>query len=172
MDKITLNRLMLLHPIWRDAVIDIWEKEVLKVLTGRAYCRVTHTRRTFEEQDVLYAQGRTRLHDAHGNRLGIVTYAQGGYSWHNYGLAFDIVLIVDDKTASYKTSLDYDGDGMADWMEVADIFKRHGIEWGGDWAKPKTDAPHFQTKCGLAIEDARRKYLAKQFIDGTKYIRV
>ena len=172
MDKITLNRLQTLHPIWREYVIDVWEKEVTKALTGRAYCRATRVACTWEEQDGLFAQGRTRLHDAHGNRLGIVTYARGGSSWHNYGLAFDIVLIVDNKTASYKTSLDYDGDGIADWMEVADIFKRHSFEWGGDWLKPNTDAPHFQNRFGLTIEEAKRRYLAKDFISGTNYIRI
>lgn len=50
------------------------------------YC----TNRTFVEQDALYQQGR----DANGKRIpgkSIVTYAKGGYSAHNYGLAWDAV---------------------------------------------------------------------------------
>ena len=39
--------------------------------------------RTYAEQDALYAQGRTRP----GN---VVTNARGGYSNHNFGIAFDI----------------------------------------------------------------------------------
>ncbi len=39
--------------------------------------------RSYEEQDALYAQGRT----APGNK---VTNARGGYSNHNFGIAFDI----------------------------------------------------------------------------------
>lgn len=172
MDKVTLNKLMLLHPIHRDSIIDIWEKEVDKILSGRAYCRCTHSLRTWEQQDALFEQGRTKRFDANGNELKIVTYARGGSSWHNYGLAFDIVLIVNNKDASYKTKIDYDGDGIADWMEVADIFKRYGFEWGGDWKGSKIDTPHFQHKYGLSIEEAKRRYLAKEFIDGTKYIRL
>src|ERR1700676_5276576 len=39
--------------------------------------------RTYAEQDDLYAQGRTKP----GN---IVTNARGGYSNHNFGIAFDV----------------------------------------------------------------------------------
>ena len=39
--------------------------------------------RTYAEQDALYAQGRTQLGS-------IVTNAKGGYSNHNFGIAFDV----------------------------------------------------------------------------------
>jgi len=44
---------------------------------------VDQTLRTNQEQDELYAQGRSKS----GN---IVTRSKGGDSYHNYGLAFDI----------------------------------------------------------------------------------
>jgi peptidoglycan L-alanyl-D-glutamate endopeptidase CwlK len=40
---------------------------------------------------------------------------------------------------------DFDKDGIADWMEVTNLFKSRGWEWGGDWKSFK-DNPHFQMK--------------------------
>jgi len=42
---------------------------------------------------------------------------------------------------------DFDGDKIADWMEVVKVFKDAGWEWGGDWKKFK-DGPHFQKTFG------------------------
>ena len=44
---------------------------------------VVHTFRTIEEQDAIYAKGRTAPGD-------VVTNVKGGASYHNYGLAFDV----------------------------------------------------------------------------------
>lgn len=155
-DKITLERINLLHPKLKDEVILIYD-EITKALTGRSICRFTHTLRTFAEQDKLFAQGRT----APGK---IVTRAKGGQSYHNYGLAIDIALLVDmDKngtfeTASWNTKTDFDGDGKADWIEVVDVFKRHGWEWGGDWKF--IDAPHFQKTFGKSIVELQALHTA------------
>lgn len=146
-DKISLDRLQLVHPKLRDEAIVIFN-EIALALTGRAICRIAYSLRTFAEQDALYAQGRTTAGK-------IVTNAKGGQSFHCYGLALDIVLLVDkDKngtfeSASWETNVDFDGDGVADWMEVVAIFKRHGWEWGGDWKF--TDMPHFQKAFGFSI---------------------
>ena len=115
-------------------------EEITKALSGRAICRITHTLRTIEEQDALYKQGRTKP----GKK---VTNAKGGQSYHNYGMAFDICLVVDGKTASWDMEEDFDKDHEADWMEVVHIAKKYGWEWGGEWPKFK-DAPHFQKTYG------------------------
>jgi len=41
--------------------------------------------------------------------------------------------------------MEYDGNNnnQSDWMEVVDIAKNLGFEWGGDWQGFK-DYPHFQ----------------------------
>ncbi|MFK5283429.1 M15 family metallopeptidase, partial [Lacticaseibacillus paracasei] len=58
--------------------------------------RFTHTLRTIEEQNYLYSQGRIRSGS-------IVTNAKGGQSIHNYGLAFDIVILLDeDKNGNFE----------------------------------------------------------------------
>jgi peptidoglycan L-alanyl-D-glutamate endopeptidase CwlK len=169
-DKVTLDRIQLLHPALRTEVEHIYRAQIVPALTGRAICRLAYTLRTFAEQDTLYAQGRTKLFDSKGNRLGIVTKAKGGQSLHNYGLALDIVLIVDNKSASWNQVLDYDKDGKPDWMEAVKIFKSNGWEWGGDW-KFK-DSPHFQKTFGHSWKDLSVKHKNKDFISGTNYVNL
>jgi len=151
-DEKTLERIQLLHPKLRDEAILLYD-EIIKELTGKAACRFSYTLRTFAEQDALYAQGRTKPG-------AIVTKAKGGQSYHNYGLAVDIVLLVDKdgngtfETASWDTKSDFDGDKKSDWQEVVAIFKRYGWEWGGDWRF--VDAPHFQKTFGRSIVDLQQ----------------
>jgi peptidoglycan L-alanyl-D-glutamate endopeptidase CwlK len=148
-DQITLDRINLLHPKLKEDAFKIYD-EIVAALNGSAICRFTHTLRTFAEQDALYAQGRTKA----GAK---VTNARGGASYHNYGLAIDIVLLVDkDKngsfeTASWETNKDFDNDKIADWMEIVAIFKRYGFEAGIDWRF--VDAPHFQKTFGKSINE-------------------
>ncbi|MCQ4154533.1 M15 family metallopeptidase [Riemerella anatipestifer] len=154
MDKITLQRIELLHPKLREEAKAIY-KEICEALTGNAICRFTHTLRTFKEQNDLYAIGRTKK----GRR---VTNARGGQSYHNYGLAIDICLLVDKdgngtyETAVWDTKADFDNDKIADWQEIVAIFKRYGWTWGGDWRF--TDPPHFQKTFGKSIADLQGLY--------------
>lgn len=137
MDKVTKERIEKLHPTVRAEVTRIVEA-CDKALTGRAKIRISQGLRTFDEQNQLYAHGRTKP----GKK---VTNAKGGQSIHNYGLAVDIVLIIDGKTASWDTKADWDNDKKADWMECVEIFKANGWDWGGDW-KTFKDLPHFEKK--------------------------
>jgi peptidoglycan L-alanyl-D-glutamate endopeptidase CwlK len=155
-DEKTLERIQLLHPKLRDEALTMYD-EIVASLTGRAACRFAYTLRTFAEQDGLFAQGRTKPG-------AIVTKAKGGQSYHNYGLAIDIVLLVDkDKngtfeTASWDLKTDFDGDGKSDWQEIVAIFKRYGYEWGGDWKF--VDAPHFQKTLGKSIAELQSLHKA------------
>ena len=161
MDKITLDRIKLLHPKLRDEVTNIYN-EICEALSGRAICRFAYTLRTFAEQDVIYAQGRTKPGK-------IVSNAKGGLSMHNYGLAVDIVLILDGKEASWDTKKDFDGDGKADWQEIVTIFKQYGWEWGGDWKF--VDAPHFQKTLGHNVRELLALYNAKK-VDANNYVLI
>lgn len=98
---------------------------------------VIGTYRSIEEQNELYAQGRTKA----GN---IVTNARGGYSYHNFGYAFDIAV----KKGSNITwdNKEYD--------PVGAIGKSLGLEWGGDF-KSISDSGHFQYTQGLTTADFR-----------------
>lgn len=165
MDKITIERIKLLHPKLRDEVLELY-KEICDSLKGNAICRFTRTLSTFKEQDELYAQGRTR-------QGKIVTHARGGQSYHNFGLAIDIVLLIDkDKDGNFETATwdaksDFDGDKKSDWMEVVNIFKQYGFEWGGDWKF--YDAPHFQKTFGKSTRELLALHKSNK-IDENKYV--
>ena len=164
MDKVSQDRIDQLHPSIRLDVSNLIEKINTKVLTGRAKVRIAQGLRTFAEQDALYAQGRTKP----GKK---VTNAKGGQSIHNYGLAVDIVLILDGKTASWDEKSDFDRDQQSDWIEVVIEFKRAGFSWGGDWRTFK-DMPHFEKTSGLSLKQIQDKYKNKDFIKGTTYINL
>lgn len=122
-------------------------------LIERCYARgvpivITQGLRTIEEQNGLYAQGRSKPGI-------IVTNARGGYSFHNFGLAVDFALLMPDgKQVSWDMRRDGDGDKTADWMEVVQEAKALGFEWGGDWTSFK-DYPHLQIDFGLSTANLR-----------------
>ncbi len=153
MDKVTLERVKLVHPKLRTEVEAIY-KEICEALSGKVLCRFAYTLRTFKEQDALYAQGRTIPNTK------VVTNAKGGQSYHNYGLAVDIVMVLDkDKNGTYESAswddkLDVDGDGKSDWQEVVQIFKRYGWTYGGDWKF--VDKPHFEKPFGYSIMELQK----------------
>ena len=170
-DAITIKRIALLHPAIRYEVLDFYKYEIVPALTN-AFCRFAFTLRTFKEQDDIYAKGRTKLYDNKGSRLGVVTNAKGGQSFHNFGLAIDIV-IIDGKSASWDATKDFDGDGLADWNEVVNIFKKHNWEWGGDFVSFK-DKPHFQQSFGYSWQELLAKHNNGEFIStpNSKYLKL
>lgn len=106
---------------------------------------VTQTLRTPEEQDYLYSLGRTRPGK-------VVTNARGGYSYHNYGLAFDIALL-NGSHYCYDTKISVNDIEIPDFLEVGNLGEFLGLEWGGKWKF--VDIPHFQYTFGLKIKDLR-----------------
>ncbi|MCY9593708.1 peptidoglycan L-alanyl-D-glutamate endopeptidase [Paenibacillus chitinolyticus] len=106
---------------------------------------ITQGLRTFEEQDALYCQGRSKP----GPK---VTNAKAGESFHNFGVAIDFALLMPDgKNVSWDMTMDSDGDKISDWMEVVTEAKQLGFSWGGDWTGFK-DYPHFEMTFGLTIK--------------------
>ena len=145
-DEITLNRIKLLHPNYREQ-IRLWYLEINKKLPKGVRLRFTHTYRSIEEQNKLY------------NQRPKVTNAKGGQSIHNYGLAFDIVILFDkDNNGTFETA-SFKVDKY--WLQVAEFFKSKGFVWGGDWQTFK-DYPHFEVK-GYTWQQLQGK---KTFIDG------
>lgn len=165
-DKITIERIANLHPLLRPEALKIYEA-ICAALSGKAICRYAYTFRSFKEQNDLYAQGRN------GNKGPVVTNAKGGKSYHNYGLAIDIVLLKDTdgngsyETASWETAKDFDFDHVADWMEVVKIFKSFGWEWGGDWRFK--DLPHFQKTFGKKESQLLSLFTGGK-VDGKGYV--
>lgn len=175
-DAITLERIKQLHPDLINEVKEIYNK-ICESLTSNSRCRFAYTLRTFPEQAELYAQGRTKIFDANGKRLGKVTNAKAGQSYHNYGLAIDIVLLIDkDKngtfeSASWDIKTDFDKDEKSDWMEIVEIFKSYGWNWGGDFKSLK-DYPHFEKSFGLSVSELLKRYNSGKFIPGTNYVKI
>lgn len=163
-DKPSEQRIAQLHPMISSDVRRIVCHINNNVLTGRAKVRVSQGVRTWAEQTELYAQGRTKP----GKK---VTNAKAGQSIHNFALAFDIVLIIDGKEASWDTQKDWDGDKQSDWMEVVTEFKKEGFSWGGDWRSFK-DMPHFEKTFGKTLAQLQNLHTNKQWIPGTVYVKL
>lgn len=99
--------------------------------------------RTYAEQDALYAKGRTKP----GRK---VTNARGGYSNHNFGVAFDIGIF---RGSSYIPE-------SPAYKAVGALGAEMGLEWGGNWTSIK-DEPHFQLRPAWAANISERDMLAQ-----------
>lgn len=134
MDQASEKRLSKVHPLLAERV-----RHLVGLLA--ADYRVVQGLRTYEEQNDLYAQGRTKP----GQK---VTNARGGFSNHNFGLAVDLC--------------PFDANGNPDWNNLAAfkeigkyVHEMGGLEWGGDWKF--VDRPHFQLP-GLTVSLCRELY--------------
>lgn len=123
--------------------------------SGFDYVVISGTR-TFEEQNALYAQGRSKPGP-------IVTNARGGYSNHNFGIAIDGGIF---KGGRYL-------DGSQDPTERKAAARMHakigqlaqlmGLAWGGLWSG-FPDPPHVEWNHGVTISELRRRKLAGEDI--------
>lgn len=92
--------------------------------------------RSFEEQNALYAKGRTI------KGVAKVTNAKGGQSIHNYGLAVDFCIFDDNKQPQWEVN--------KEWMHVVESAEKMGFESGARWKF--FDAPHLQMTFGLTLK--------------------
>lgn len=129
---------------------DLHPSVAAKVVAFVASCKsvgidilITSTLRDMESQAALYAQGRT----APGK---IVTNAKAGQSFHNYGLAFDFVPIVNGKAAWNDTKL---------FTRCGEIAESVGLEWAGRWKSFK-ELAHCQAP-GLKLADLQAGKMPK-----------
>lgn len=99
--------------------------------------------RNFDEQNRLYAKGRT----AAGVK---VTNARGGYSNHNFGLAFDVGIYSGNRYLPESPL----------YKAVGALGMELGLEWGGNW-KTIVDQPHFQLRPAWAADMPERSMLAE-----------
>jgi peptidoglycan L-alanyl-D-glutamate endopeptidase CwlK len=130
-----------LAPKFRDAVL----AAIAECKTNGLDAMIYEGYRSLQLQQIYYARGRTVIPPIH-----TVTNAPTNlYSWHGYGLAVDIV----DSTKFWEP------DGGENWFKkVAEIFKRHQCNWGGDWKHP--DTPHMQwVNCKPSPSDEARRLL-------------
>lgn len=104
---------------------------VFKIISGT---------RTYDEQNRLYAQGRTLPGK-------IVTNARGGFSNHNFGVAWDIGIF---KNGEYIEESEL-------YKSAGAIGKQQGLEWGGDWDSFQ-DEPHFQVVAETELAQIRTSF--------------
>lgn len=106
---------------------------------------VTQGLRTWAEQDALYAQGRTTPGE-------IVTHAAGGSSWHNFGMAVD--LVPEDITPGQPDwNLSHPS-----WPRMVSVAESLGLVSGAEWHGADLDTPHCQLtgKFPVSPDDAVR----------------
>lgn len=143
------------------------EALITNALAVGIHLRVTQTYRTPEEQEAIYAIGRTvsgvRCHhrgEAAPRELGAcpahplgltVTHAPPGYSWHEFRRAFDVAEA--DSTPYDIGDPGEDGVDESWWERVGGLGEAVGLEWGGRWKHP--DRPHFQDTAGRTLSTMR-----------------
>jgi peptidoglycan L-alanyl-D-glutamate endopeptidase CwlK len=127
MDSISEDRLKYVVPLLATKVRDM--ALTLSLDPSPVHLRVTQGLRTWSEQAALYAQGRS----APG---AIVTNAEPGHGWHEFGLAVDVV--------------PFGLDGQPDWNRSHPIWRRliqlghaQGLVEGAEF-RTFPDYPHFQ----------------------------
>lgn len=103
--------------------------------SGIALDVVVHeTLRTDELQRIYYEQGASKAPTAR-------------YSWHAYGLAVDVIsrqyewFTGGAAKERWPDAVKCERAGNKWFAAVAEIAKRHGLKWGGDWRSLK-DYPH------------------------------
>lgn len=130
-----------LAPKFRAAV----EAAIGECISSGYDAMVYETYRSLALQQLYYARGRT----VKPPEFKVTNAKSNLYSWHGYGLAVDVIS---------KSELWTPGDA---WFRgVAEIFKEHGCDWGGDWQA--VDLPHFQWgKCKQSPSSRARKLLAE-----------
>lgn len=151
-DKVSNSRIILLHPKVRDdfhAFVEEAEEELGIIL------RVVQGLRTFDEQQAIYDQGRTKPGK-------IVTNAPPGSSYHNYGLAIDVAPLIENGTKM---------DWGFDYKKLLPYAKKYDLVWGGNF-KSIVDKPHFEKTLGYNWRTLLQKHKNKEYIEGTKYVNI
>lgn len=136
----TPDKLSLVHPALAQRVRQLFAK-----LNAEGYEFIaTQGLRTWEEQNALYAKGRT----APGP---VVTKACGGHSQHNFGLSVDVAPI--DKGA-----IDWNVEHPA-WRRMLELAPSCGLAEGAEW-RTFPDNPHlYPVEIPATCEVLREKYV-------------
>ena len=142
MDQLTIDRINEAHPILRDRLL-VHYKEANNLLGKNVRLRFSYVYRSPQLQHQIFLQ-RPK-----------VTNADSWQSIHNYGLAFDVVLLIDKdnngtfETVSWDMVKDFDLDTTPDWKEITQYFLSKGYTNGFISKGKKWDFPHFQMDFGF-----------------------
>lgn len=115
--------------------------------------------RTLKTQEDYYAQGRSYDPVSKSWKVvdpkKVITKAQPGFSFHQYGLAGDYVydaIINNDKADWSWSDADLLTPGIQPirWSDLGKLGKECGLEWAGDW-KNFQEMPHLQMPVPLPL---------------------
>ena len=149
-DTATERRIRLLVPSLQDKARELVNRlETEKGITIRIYSSF----RSYAEQNEIFAKGRTTDYLRSKGITGVdgnpnakkVTNAMGGFSYHNFGLAIDMVEIKDGKALWSNPN----------WEAIGKFGEDIGWEWGGFW-QSFVDKPHFQWTYDLSTSQLRQ----------------
>ncbi len=132
----------LLAPAFRAAV----EGAIAECNRAGYDAMVYEASRSEELQAIYYRRGR----DVFPPHQTVTNAKSALYSWHGFGLAVDVIS---------RSKLWSPAPGW--FRAVGAIFKRHGCDWGGDWAR--ADLPHMQWgRLRISPSDNARRILRQQ----------
>jgi len=113
-----------LHPYFRDRII-----ELIAICQSKGIeLAIVETYRTVAKQNEYRKLGK------------IYTRTSGGRSKHQYGLAIDLVPIVDSVASWHNEAL---------WKKIGLAGEKLGLRWGGRWRHPY-DPGHFEWGGGVS----------------------
>ncbi len=158
-----MSRLLVdLEPITREKVLRLIAASPL--VLGRELF-IVHTHRSYEEQDRIYAQGRT-------DEGRIVTNAKGGESWHNMTWAdgtpvsHAIDFAFEERGTQHPTWANSTTEERKAWQLLGAMGKAIGFVWGGDFENLK-DFGHFHRSGGDSIDKWRATYERGRNVEGS-----
>jgi hypothetical protein len=112
-----------LHPYLRDKA-----KELIRICGEKGIeLAIVETYRTVAKQNEYKSMGKK------------YTRSVGGLSKHQYGLAIDVVPVIDSAAA---------WNNIAVWRKIGAVGEKLGLRWGGRWRRP-FDPGHFEWTGGL-----------------------
>ena len=113
-----------LHPYFRDKVM-----ELISICKSKGIeLAIVETYRTVAKQNEYKTLGK------------IYTRTSGGRSKHQYGLAIDVVPVIDSVPSWHNEAV---------WTKVGPVGEKLGLRWGGRWRHPY-DPGHFEWSGGVS----------------------
>jgi hypothetical protein len=124
-----------LHPYFRDKVIQL----IANCKAKGIELAVVETYRTVAKQNEYKQLGK------------IYTRSSGGRSRHQYGLAVDVVPVIDSIPSWHNEAV---------WRKVGAVGEKLGLRWGGRWRHPY-DPGHFEWSGGISSASMEAGHLPR-----------
>jgi hypothetical protein len=124
-----------LHPYFRDKVLEL----IANCKAKGIELAVVETYRTVAKQNEYKQLGK------------IYTRSTGGRSRHQYGLAVDVVPVIDSVPSWHNEAV---------WRKVGAVGEKLGLRWGGRWRHPY-DPGHFEWSGGMSSASMEAGHLPR-----------